>query len=613
MKTKRKTISKFIRYIGNIIVVLFITIAALLCFSAKWMFDTWEILTLDEVIFHLTAPIEGTNQDIIIEYMKLCLLPAILVMFLVILLFVIFRNRKKYYIIMRAGFLISLIAAGVTLYTLWVRLDIGEYISTRYTYGDFVENNYVNPSETTIAFPEQKRNLIYIFLESMETIYADEKSGGAFDQNIIPELTEIAQEHEDFSGSSDQLNGALSMTGANWTMGAMFAQTSGLPLNISIGENNMDTQDVFFPGITTLGDILQNAGYSQTLMIGSDAVFGGRKLYYTEHGNYDIMDYNYAAKNGMIDYKVWWGFEDKKLFGFAKEKLTELSAQDAPFNLTMLTVDTHSEEGWVCDACPDIYDSQYSNVAACSSRQVKEFIDWIKEQNFYENTTIVLVGDHLNPSPVYYEQMLSAYPEYERKVYVSFINSAKEPQTSQKRIYNTMDLFPTTLGALGVDIEGNRLGLGTDLFSDTPTLLEDIGYTKLDNGLKEKSRYLEEIAHIDNNTLELQRRAGHMPSAAVWSDGYHKDLEILTFFASNLLNFPENAVSVSAKICPQENRDNAKWFKMEKGTDESGDFYYGSVNIKEFDYQTGEYLIQVYVEDDSGQQDQLGEVVEVVH
>ena len=98
--------------------------------------------------------------------------------------------------------------------------------------------------------------MIYIFLESMETTYADTANGGAFRENVIPELTEIAQENEDFSGESEELNGAYMTTGTSWTMGAMFAHTSGLPLNISIGSNDMDTQDHFFPGIFTLGDIL---------------------------------------------------------------------------------------------------------------------------------------------------------------------------------------------------------------------------------------------------------------------------------------------------------------------------------------------------------------------
>ena len=66
--------------------------------------------------------------------------------------------------------------------------------------------------------------------------------------------------------------------------------------DVPIDDNAMDTQESFFPGIITLGDILQEEGYSQTLLIGSDATFGGRKLYFTDHGQYDIVDYEYAVE-----------------------------------------------------------------------------------------------------------------------------------------------------------------------------------------------------------------------------------------------------------------------------------------------------------------------------
>ena len=53
--------------------------------------------------------------------------------------------------------------------------------------------------------------MIYIYLESMETTYADRKNGGAFAVNYIPELTKLAQENEDFSGESEALNGGYTM------------------------------------------------------------------------------------------------------------------------------------------------------------------------------------------------------------------------------------------------------------------------------------------------------------------------------------------------------------------------------------------------------------------
>ena len=48
------------------------------------------------------------------------------------------------------------------------------------------------------------------------------------------------------------------------------------------------------------------------------------------------------------------------------------------------------------DLCQDEHPgNQYANVMSCASRQVVDFVNWLKAQPFYENTTIVIVGDHL--------------------------------------------------------------------------------------------------------------------------------------------------------------------------------------------------------------------------
>ena len=52
-----------------------------------------------------------------------------------------------------------------------------------------------------------------------------------------------------------------------------------------------------------------------------------------------------------------------------------------------------------------------------------------------------------------------------------------------------MDMFPTTLASLGASIEGDRLGLGTNLFSDKRTLAEEYGIQKLNKELKKNSNY----------------------------------------------------------------------------------------------------------------------------
>lgn len=258
----------------------------------------------------------------------------------------------------------------------------------------------------------------------------------------------------------------------------------------------MSDQQHFFPGATTLGDILQQNGYQQALLIGSDATFGGRRLYFTEHGDYTMWDYVYSQQTGQIpeDYYVWWGYEDAKLFDFAKQHLLELARDGQPFNLSLLTVDTHFPDGYPCDLCQDDFDDPYSNVIACSSRQVAAFVEWIQHQPFYENTTIVLAGDHVTMDVDCGNLIGEDYP---RRTYTTIINPAAEVRDpDQYRDYTTFDIFPTTLAALGVEIEGDRLGLGVNLFSGKQTLLERDGEQKMTQELKRQSDFIDQLSGI---------------------------------------------------------------------------------------------------------------------
>ena len=57
----------------------------------------------------------------------------------------------------------------------------------------------------------------------------------------------------------------------------------------------------------------------------------------------------------------------------------------------------------------------------------------------------------------------------------------------KNRKFTTMDFCPSILAALGVEIEGERIGLGTNLFSDKQTLPEEYGYETMFEELGKKS------------------------------------------------------------------------------------------------------------------------------
>ena len=497
----------------NICLYLIWILFAILLVAEEYVLSSFSGITIDQLVFHMNTNLEGSNWSTFLPtliqagiYILIAVIGCTIVTFIQ-KYFIKKANRYRkfnlkakemikehslHFITTLCGF----IAICVVLVSLADNYYLIDYLAARRIDTEIYDKYYVSTANVELTFPEKKKNLVYIYMESMEMSLADESHGGGKSVNVIPELTDIALENDCFNGDTDILNGARSLYNSTWTIAGLVAQTSGLPLGINhVLTNNINSISSFMPGATTLGDILEKEGYHNVFMLGSDAKFGNRDVYFKEHGNYDIDDYYWARNNNKLpdkSYYVWWGYEDDKLFTYAKEELTSLAESDEPFALSLLTVDTHFVNGYLCDDCPDTFTSQYSNVLACSSKKVSELVEWIEAQPWSEDTVIVLNGDHLCMDSKYYEDM----PEdYERKTYTAIINSSKkEPDTT--RLYSTMDLFPTTLSAMGVTIKGDRLGLGTDLYSDTPTLLEELGENYLNYELSLNSTF------YDKNILE---------------------------------------------------------------------------------------------------------------
>ena len=497
----------------NICLYLIWILFAILLVAEEYVLSSFSGITIDQLVFHMNTNLEGSNWSTFLPtliqagiYILIAVIGCTIVTFIQ-KYFIKKANRYrkfnlkakemiKEYSLHFITTLCGFVAICIVLVSLADNYYLIDYLAARRIDTEIYDKYYIDTATVELTFPEKKKNLVYIYMESMEMSLADESHGGGKSVNVIPELTDIALENDCFNGDTDILNGARSLYNSTWTIAGLVAQTSGLPLGINhVLTNNINSISSFMPGATTLGDILEKEGYHNVFMLGSDAKFGNRDVYFKEHGNYDIDDYYWARNNNKLpdkSYYVWWGYEDDKLFTYAKEELTSLAESDEPFALSLLTVDTHFVNGYLCDDCPDTFTSQYSNVLACSSKKVSELVEWIESQPWGENTVIVINGDHLCMDSKYYEDMPD---DYERKTYTAIINSSKkEPDTT--RLYSTMDLFPTTLSAMGVTIKGDRLALGTDLYSDTPTLLEELGENYLNYELSLNSTF------YDKNILE---------------------------------------------------------------------------------------------------------------
>lgn len=467
--------------------------ANVIFFLTVWLLKQYDNICFDQFLYSIKTSFKGTDNTLVLSgflYMGgfSALLTLAEIGIYLLLSKKLLKKYSAYFFKTVLPLVIVCLILSVTFFGL--RIKVVSYAVTTNTKSDFFEENYINPENVNLKFPEKKRNLVFIFAESMENTYASVTEGGQFKENRIPELCELAKQNVNFSNSKG-LGGGCCYDGTTWTAGSMLSATAGITVKVPVTTTAYSRKDDFLPNVVTLGDILYQNGYNQIILMGSDAEFANRDLYFKNHGNYNIIDVNAVKTSGRLpeDYKEWWGFEDQKLFEFAKEELLSLSSQDKPFNLTLLTADSHFPEGYVCKECENEFPEQYSNVLRCSSKRIAEFVNWIKQQSFYEDTTVIIVGDHLTMDP---EFLKNVSEDYERTCYNCFINSAVSPQKEKEREFATFDLMPTTLASLGVQIEGERLGLGTNLFSDTETLTEEYGFDFVNEELTKKSEYYNE-------------------------------------------------------------------------------------------------------------------------
>lgn len=494
-KGKRAVIISFV-----VIVIMYILFIAMTNY-----FYCYGEVDGEQLYYHMLVSASGMDFSAV----KMIALPSVIggVLFTGILFYIYYAiicmlqvkpekdMSKTSKIFSKTSVITSIIATCLAVVYLFNIIPIMSFVS--YQLGEpstFIEEHYADPKTTNIQFPEQKRNLIFIYMESMENTFTDKENGGGFGINMIPEIVNLQNSNISFS-NGEKAGGAVETYGMTYTTAGIVSTTFGLPLKV--GSNSvMANTDAIMPNTYNLFDVLNDAGYNQYVVMGSSAEFGGLKQLFDSHGNTTIYDYDYMIESGYIpkDYRVFWGVEDIKMYDYSMKTITEASKRDEPFVVVMETVDTHSPDGWVCEKCKNEFTYQYSNVVACASRQLDEFVKWAQSQEWYDNTTIVVVGDHLSMKNEFFISLDADYVRTTTNLIINPDPSLTYDETVLKnREFCSMDIFPTTLAAIGCKIDGDRLGLGTNLFSGTKTLFEELGFEKVNTEFKKKSTFYENV------------------------------------------------------------------------------------------------------------------------
>lgn len=478
--------------------VLF-TVSTALMVHTTWLSAYLGNISFDQMLFNMKTPISTSNSTFFTDIFPFTAqIITISVSFIVLML-----NQVKFNPINRLNKreikistkvwarTVPLIIFAISLTIATFNLKMNEFFDYYASNDTFIADNYVQPTDENVIFPEKKQNLVYIFSESMEATFFSKELGGASDANLLPGFTDLLNDGYNFS-NTDKFGGALTLPYTGWSIAGLVAQHSGIPFKIPIDGNGYDKFD-FLPGVTNLGDLLKKNGYNTSVILGADGNFAGVSNYFKDHGDYKVADHKSKIADGSLpaDYNVWWGFEDRKLFEYGREEMLELARDAKPFAMVLETADTHFPDGFLDSGCPANHAEPYANSIQCADTQITDLIRWIQEQPFGKDTTIVVTGDHLSMEKKYFESLDA---NYERTIFNMILNPVNKNKNSNRyhnREFSSVDIFPTTLSSLGVEIIGNRLGLGTDLFSEMPTIYEEFGQKEVRDRLEKRSMFFD--------------------------------------------------------------------------------------------------------------------------
>ncbi|MDA5093108.1 sulfatase-like hydrolase/transferase [Aliiroseovarius sp. KMU-50] len=344
--------------------------------------------------------------------------------------------------------------------------------------------NQLEDGHEIIARPIKKKNLIIVYLESLERTYGElEETRTAFAPFAALEREAL---------SFDNIDQVL---GASFTAGGMVASQCGVPLLpkgvFGVGRKMGKKVDAipnftkFLPNIVCLGDILKNDGYAGSYINGSSLSVFSKGDFFLTHG--------YQRVFGLESYPGWeteprtniWGMNDDLLFKRVKDELRHLATSEKPFVLSTLTLSTHGPNAYLSTDCVPSRGAVtlLPKAISCTGHYVNDLLAEIDRLGIREDTVVLLISDHLAVRNTLYPSLLERADD--RRNLVMFL-TGDVPQTIN-RYGSMMDIYPTILDILGYELADGRANLGVSLLHDTKNFLEVYGKDTFDRGVNGNS------------------------------------------------------------------------------------------------------------------------------
>lgn len=326
---------------------------------------------------------------------------------------------------------------------------------------NYVRANQAEPNDKLFGLAEGK-NLIVVTLESMQTFTLNQEMNG---QVITPFLNELtADEDTIYFPNFYHQTGLGKTSDSEFLLENSLYPLSGGAVFFTHGGNTYNS----------MAEKLGNRGYATNVQHANSKSFWNRDMMYESLGIDEFLDIqSYTVGEGEA---VNWGMKDIPFF---KQSVAHMAEMPQPFYSRLITLTNHHP--FTLDEQDKLISEFDSNSGTLNrffqttrylDEAVKELFAELKANGLYENSIIVLYGDHYGISENHNEAMaqylgkeITPYEsaQLQRVPFFVHIPGSRKGHVNET-IGGQIDMRPTILNLMGVESQRD-MQFGSDLFS----------------------------------------------------------------------------------------------------------------------------------------------------
>ncbi|HHT7829723.1 TPA: LTA synthase family protein [Streptococcus suis] len=337
----------------------------------------------------------------------------------------------------------------------------------------YITEHYAQPNDNYFGIAKG-RNVIYLHLESLQQFVIDYKLNvNGIEYEVTPFLNSLYHSSSTlaFSNFFNQVKAGKTSDAETMIETSLFGLNQG-SFMVQYGGSNTQQAAPYI--------LSQNGGYTSAVFHGNAASFWNRNNTYKQWGYNYFFDQSYFSK-ATAENSFQYGLNDKIMFADSIQYLEHLQQ---PFYTKFITVSNHypyttsligDEIGFPLANTDDETINGYFATANYLDASIKAFFDYLKATGLYENSVIVLYGDHYGISNSRNPDLAPLIGK-DSQTWSDFDNAMMQrvpymivvPGMTNGGVFDTyggeIDALPTLEHLLGIKSD-NYLQVGQDLLS----------------------------------------------------------------------------------------------------------------------------------------------------